>query len=761
MNKLNNILLEELNKIKSLIGEQSTITPKTIPSDRLGPGGQFQVPKIELPTFKGKQLYQLSPAEMDEYYKSKFITDPCSFDPKGLDVMYRQQAVSAPGYYSDFSLGECSAVEYFTGDETAIDCMDLSDYDVFEDDQGQFITVKGSGAENVEVKVYLPTKEFFQQMTGKVKSFMAFDTCSTACKFKQTGSSGIGMKQGENIFGKYSLLYQLKNPSGAIGVTTITPEGPKMFGLEGFNRGWELQTGLVMESGYFGNVQGNDEYTNAKYQDQMGRSEFDIWYDGVGGTIVQIGVAVILSYVTAGMAAPFLAGIVSQGARITANLAIQTAVELTVAIPEAIYLHGRGMNTNAAFVLMLSLIPVAQAKVFGGEFADPVAYGYVHELTRKYGTGEFRTPADLKRYVNNLPPPQRKSLEGLLKQTQDALIKGGGQLAREEVAAVMGIVIKNSDKGVDNLGFQIASGVLSKEISKFVPTTTQAMLKNLVTFGGTLGAAFAIHPVLGYIVKDAIWVKNPQKLQPISETSKKLQQVIGERQSATIQKEIQSLQEKMDMAIYKQDKTKAIEIGYEIMFVYDDLLSIAELRVTIGDQLSEQKKVLKSRVIGALLVQIETQIRNELNETNGKYSKTLDTTIDNGFKVNKDELFKDLVNRCKSEALFDINLNPKLNMDNPTDKDLKFICSFRAFMWDNYKSILNPKEFFTCDEFESRPETKKPPKWFYLQDCQLKKFWNQTEPKSGKRYCELWKEAVKSKKTKPTTTIPGGGKRTK
>jgi hypothetical protein len=735
MKKIDNILFEELNRIKALLNEQS------VKSDRLGTTGQFQSFVPQTPKFKGKLVPSLS---QNEQYRSKFLKDPCELS--GVDAFYRQKMVDVPGYYSDFKLGECSAVEYFGGQETALNTMNIN-RNIYQDEQGYFFKVNTEGSTKetqFDVSIYLPQDEFFKQLQGKAKSFITFSTCPAACKYKQ----GQQLNDDEQS-SRYVLLYQLADPSKATETSIATPQGIQTFGLETIDRGWQFSTVNVLESGYYSVSNPEQmatseikEYTSTDYGENQARSEFDIWYDGTAGTIAQIGIAVLLSYVTAGAAAPYLAAIESQGARIFANLALQTTVELTVAIPEAVYLYGRGMNSNAAFVIMLSLIPVVQAKVFKGEFADPAAFGYVHELTRRYGTGQFKTPADLKRYVNSLGKTEKASLEKLLKGTQDALIANGGKMAQEEVAAVMGLVLKNSDTGINKIGFSLGRVGYEQIIAQYVPTATQNLIKNATSLFGTLGSTLLIHPITAYLIKDADWVKNPQKIDIAQKTLEKIFNSQKDKNKEKVQKEVKGLQTKIEKAAYNQNKSEVIQPIYDLIFYIDDLLKIAENKIVLGQSLEVLKTQYKSVIIGQLLSEIARAIYEEMKASQGASSPTANYLDQNGLPVSTKPWFEIQIETCKSEELYKMKQLNFTNIDNPSDIEIKRACSFRDFIRSTYPSMANLKHCGFYEEGEQVP----PPKWFYIKDCEFKKIWNGVETKTNKRYCELWLESLINKK---------------
>lgn len=725
MNNLDKILQEELNRIKGLLSEQPIPIEKKVESFR---GGEFKPKVPEIPTYKGKLVPFLSSKEMDEYYRSKFDKDPCrdkdsSQATMGIDALYRQNKIQAPGYYIDFEAGSCFAVSYFEGNEQPYQLMNLKDIakgGVKTDTNGDFFFVDSSIG---EVKVYLPKKEFWQGTQGKVRSFMAFDSCQTACKFKK-GEISSGYEDGDGAFAKqYAVMYQLVNPEKAYPSIEITQTGPVETKLDSIDRGWKFMDTNVMYSGYFTtkdvNSTSRSEYNPSIWDETYSTTPFDRWYDSGWGTALQIAGAIGIGMLSGGLLAPaLLSGIEMQGARILANYALQTTAELVIAIPEAAYLMDRGRESTAAFVMLMALIPVIQGKLAGGEMADPAKYGFVHELFRKYGDGSFKTPADLKRYIKSLPEAQRLAAEKILKDSGEALIKNGDQLVKTELATALQKVIKNTDQEVVNLEFRVGYGSnvralkeAQRIINGYIPTATQQKLKTAKIFGFTLGGAFALNPVLAFLIKDSRTV-TPENIEKAKQNAIKLQTFLGQKEVDMFNKEAERLNTNLENAINKQDKNAALEAGTEVLQFMDNMVNLS----TFGFQFKDAQKNYLGRFFVTQVTFIEKQLREELVNSQMRNVDRVTKLIENGIPVViPEEMWKEATKDCENEKLTIQGLTTPINMDTPTDLDMEIVCAFRAM----FKST----NIVTCEELNSREKTIIPPKKYYLRDCELIKIW--------------------------------------
>ena len=764
MNNLDKILQEELNRIKDLLSEQPIPIEKKVESFR---GGEFKPKVPEIPTYKGKLVPFLSPKERDEYYRSKFDKDPCSDKnwnqaTMGIDALYRQNKVQAPGYYTDFEAGSCFAVSYFDGNEQPYQLMNLGNIakgGVKTDANGDFFFVDSSIG---EVKIYLPKKEFWQGTQGKVRSFMAFDSCQTACKFKKGEISG-GYEDGDGAFAKqYAVMYQLANPEKAYPSIEMTQTGPVETTLDSVDRGWKFMDTNVLYSGYFitsdVNSTNRTEYSPGTWDTEYSTTPFDRWYDSGIGTLVQIGGAIVIGYLTGGLLAPaLLAGIEAQGARILANYALQTAAELTIAIPEAAYLMDRGRESTAAFVMLMALIPVVQGKIFGGEMADPAKYGFVHELFRKYGDGTFKTPADLKRYLKSLPEAQRAAAEKIFKESGEALIKNGDQIVKAELATALQKVIKNTDQEVINLEFRVGYGSnvralqqAQRLIDGYVPTATQQKLKTVKIFGYTLGGAFAMHPVLAYLIKDSNAV-SPENIEKAKQNAIKIQNILGQKEVEFFTKESERLQKNLENAINKQDKNAALDAGTEVLQFMDNMVNLS----TFGFKFKDARESYKGNFFVTQVTFIESQLRKELIDSQMRNIDRVTKLIENGIPiVIPEEMWKEATKACETEKLTIQGLVTPINMDTPTDLDMEIVCAFR--------SMFKSTTIVTCEELNAREKVLIPPKKYYLRDCELIKIWTSKTSvflaRLKKENPTLFNKMFSKKQPTPNINTVGGGK---
>ena len=94
-------------------------------------------------------------------------------------VWYRQKFSKNKGFFdNNMMLGECFDIELFTSENAnAYSAMNIPKGEIFKDADGYYIHGDTSDyGDKRKVKVYLPKNEFFNQLIGVVKSFIAYQT---------------------------------------------------------------------------------------------------------------------------------------------------------------------------------------------------------------------------------------------------------------------------------------------------------------------------------------------------------------------------------------------------------------------------------------------------------------------------------------------------------------------------------------------------------------------------------------------------------
>ena len=370
---------------------------------------------------------------------------------------YRQKMVEGyRGYFdSNMLLGECfGSIVKFDANSNALNSMSFAEGTVFKDNIGYYIKTKTNAYGGVrDVRTYLPKDEFFKDLTGIIKSFVAYPTCQDQ-KNRANGR-------------KFVLIYQLVNPTEAIAPVIYNGDGSIARESSDKTRGWMISMFGGMESGYFrlkneslddasewvsgykGSILPQEyvEYTYSKYGQDYSKSSFDIWYDSGWGTVIQIGIAIIVGIATAGIGTALTAGFESVVAARMTIMGIQLAGEFAIAIPEAIYLKNRGENAAATMVLVFGLIPVIdnlralKVKIPNAE---------VMELIKGVRKANIKTPGDLKAWIKKLPKQTREFVEEVLQKSDVVLKASNEEILKKQMKEQLVKVIAetNAKKGL-------------------------------------------------------------------------------------------------------------------------------------------------------------------------------------------------------------------------------------------------------------------------------------------------------------------------
>jgi hypothetical protein len=595
-------LMEYNPSIGKIISEQDPdfdIDPRlgSQKSDRLGKGGTFDKQQKEL-TRKGVK-------STDGYF-------------------YRQSFNEHKGYFdNNMMLGECFDIINFTTNDNALTSMNIPKDKMFKDEIGYYIKGKTNAyGDSRDIRIYLPKDDFFRNLNGVVKSFIAYQTCNDQ-KRKQGGR-------------KYNLVYQLTDPSKAVINQIIDGNGFQIIDGE-VSRGWTISQFGGNQSGYFrskseeyDDVIGGDpslkgsllpqdfsEFSLDNYGEEYGRSDFDIWYDSNWGTAVSIGVAILASIVTAGIAGAI--GITSRVAILGAEL----AGELLIAIPEAIYLKGRGLNSSAAMVLIFSLIPVLNASGFAKKLTGSLTDKEIKNLIKqvKDKAPNFKTPGDVKDWIKGLDDKTRKFVEETLQYGSDAL----KQVNKEAL-------VKDIESGLKKIANEkISSKVVINELQENADKLFMDYAKNYgSTFkliGLDLVAVFSSMPIIKTLVKDDEEImKDPQGF--LENVKKNIELVFGNTDEKIRKKAEEECKKLQSDFINATTTDEQLEKGKLYLNFLRDIGNTG--KIDYEEMSTEAYKVLLQMVLYDIKKEYYVAYANnqtkEILESKNKYNQLVNTT---------------------------------------------------------------------------------------------------------------------------------------
>jgi hypothetical protein len=645
-------------------------------------------------------------ADMNRY-KEQLSKSPSN--PKSKDgVFYKQSFQPHKGYFDNqMMLGECFDVVKFTANDNAVTSMNIPNEKIFKDYIGYYIKGKtNSYGGSRDIRIYLPKDEFFKSLSDVVKSFTAYPTCSDQ-KTKEGGR-------------KYNLVYQLNDTSKAVINQVVDGNGISIEDSDPA-RGWIISQFGGSQSGYFRGKseeygdgpetltndilpQDFSEYSLENYGEEYGRSSFDIWYDSGWGTAISIGAAILVSVVTAGIGTAV--GVTSRAA----ILGFELAGELAIAIPEAKYLLGRGMNSSATMVLIFALIPVLNASNFAKKVTGTLTDKEIVNLIKKVlNNKELETPGDIKLWIKSLDGKTRKFVEEALQNGSDYLKQVNKRQLVEDINNGLKNVINDvKSKKVVTKELQESTEKLFADLSKSYASTFKLIGLDLVS-------VFASIPLITLIVRDnEEFMRDPQRIMKnASENAKKLLDVVDKRITTELYNEITELQRKFN------SNNDDIESGRKLFEIVENLSSITDPKYDY------KKETLINSFLQKVLYQItveymESKLKRD-SDTNKRARETL--KILPGLE---DEFWKSLTNYCSDvpQTIF----KTKDEACNFIDWVIKNQIDFKSKNgWGKeMKGIQN------CDDRISEHQ----PEWYIMNNCTIKQAYNQ--------YKDLYNQSIKN-----------------
>lgn len=649
-------------------------------------------------------------ADIADMNRSKEQLSKSPSNPKSKDgVLYRQSFKPHKGYFDNqMMLGECFDVVKFTANDNAVTSMNIPNEKIFKDYIGYYIKGKtNSYGGSRDIRIYLPKDEFFKSLSDVVKSFTAYPTCRDQ-KTKEGGR-------------KYNLVYQLNDTSKAVINQVVDGSG---ISIEDGDpaRGWIISQFVGNQSGYFRGKseeygdgpetltndilpQDFSEYSLENYGEEYGRSSFDIWYDSGWGTAISIGAAILVSVVTAGIGTAI--GVTSRAT----ILGFELAGELAIAIPEAKYLLGRGMNSSATMVLIFALIPVLNASNFAKKVTGTLTDKEIVDLIKKVSDNEkLQTPGDIKLWIKSLDGKTRKFVEEALQNGSDYLKQVNKQQLVNDINNGLKKVINDvKSKKVITKEIQESTEKLFINLSKSYASTFKLIGLDLVS-------VFASIPLITLIVRDnEEFMRDPQRImKSASENVKKLLEVVDKRITTELSNEIIELQRKFN------SNNDDIESGRKLFELVENLSSITDPKYDY------KKETLINSFLQKVLYQItveymESKLKRD-SDTNKRAIETL--KILPGLE---DEFWKSLTNYCSDvpQTIF----KTKDDACNFIDWVIKNQTDFKS---KNVRGGVS----YGIQNCEDRINIDNQPEWYIMNNCIIKQAYNQ--------YKDLYNQSIKN-----------------
>lgn len=696
---------------------------------------QPQIPRIGVNQQPQQTIFDYSTAKYEEANKKPgFLVDPCgwvdtSLNPQAKselnlgtqyrnEVGYRQQdGMRASVYNESQPIMECWDCQIFDGNSNAANCMFIPGKQIMYDDFGYFVFVDDQN----QVRLYLPKNEFFTSMANKIKSIVAYKTCSDACSAKE---KGIAPKT-EEI---YTIIYTLKYPEKAILSQTMGPNGLVVEDSGDITRGWEISSGGVKETGYFNfkdaykggesdQLGAGEELSLENYAEKYAKSDFDIWYDGKWGTMVSIGVAVFAGWAAGAYLAPAMLGWVeAQGARTLGKMIIELAVEYVIAAPEIVYLNERGMTAQMVFIGLLAHIPVIQYKWIDPKFGlDPdIVYGQSTELFNRYRSGQFKTPGDLKTWLKNLDPEVRVQMEKVLKIVGDELV-ANPSLFRQSFADQMAQVVKKATKG-DLDKVTKAWTKIEKNYQFKIPTASQNLLKTGKIMGIIMVPAFGLNYALTEIISENPIVKDPLKLGEVQKALETLTVRLEESQKKQLASLMMITDNKINQAILNQDYGQLVSGITDRLRMFEDTQNLKNASLNLKTGKIQTRAEIISPFVTTLLGFLLKKIADEQKASYAKGMALISETAN--------ILKKTLNITFEQQELALTNFCPGLKQKQTTLKTKQEVCAFKDWVKTYHKDFshtvkLNGQEFTayltSCATWDQN--NIKHTDNFYLSEC--------------------------------------------
>jgi len=488
--------------------------------------------------------------------------------------------------------------------------------DLFEDEDGTYI----KPSKDSPIRIYLPKKEWFEQFSNCIFSIKKVNECDKP-----------------NAYGNkiYTLLFQLKDPNLAIKTLQLTSEGLISVGsISSENRGWDLYSNFK-SSGYFyinnvGNIQESknnkndmllevfdseyepynvqqmereaklnrdlenienekneklanlisssplnniEEYSWAKIEQEGGRSDFDKWYDSSSGTLITIGVAILLGVLTGGLAAAAVEGLALSAAASTAvRVSVVVFTEAIIGVPESIYLHDRGMDSQAGLILFMCLIPAfGELGRFNKFLKKPASFDEaIENLVRKNKSGGMQTPAEFKQWLDGLKVTDPALYDYISKALPlaETTARNGTKIIERKIYSGLELALLNAKGGNIEKAYEFLNAVEKRSIKK-MPSHWPSTAKNLGFSLGMAGVAGIIFAV--FFSSDSELGKPSEMKARVDKGISESERLFGTKVANQIQTKIKKLTDEIGKASESDNWKLFYSKTNELLKVYKDL----------------------------------------------------------------------------------------------------------------------------------------------------------------------------------------------
>ena len=319
-----------------------------------------------------------------------------------------------------------------------------------------------------------------------------------------------------------------------------------------------------------------EEYTWVKIEEESGRSDFDIWYDSTSGTLIVIGVQILLAVLTGGLAATFVEGMVLTAAQSAAiRVGIVVGTELVIGIPEVRYLHGRGMDSMAGLILFMCLIPAfGELGRFNKLIKKPATFdSAIDDLVNRNSAGGMRTPAEFKQWLDALKasdPALYAYFTKVLPLAAQTATYGTKAIERRIIAGLERAVI-NAESGNILTAYRLLSDLETISV-KTIPSHWKSTAKNLgfsLLVAGAAGIVFSI-----FFSSDTELGKPTEMKKRVDEGIAAAQRLFGAKIAEQIKTKIKKLTTEIDLASEAGNWQLFYDKTHELLKVYRDLCRI-------------------------------------------------------------------------------------------------------------------------------------------------------------------------------------------
>jgi hypothetical protein len=319
-----------------------------------------------------------------------------------------------------------------------------------------------------------------------------------------------------------------------------------------------------------------EEYSWVKIEEESGKSDFDIWYDSSSGTLIVIGIQIILGILSGGIAAAAVEGLVLTAAQSAVRrVGVVIFTELVIGVPEVVYLHGRGMDSMAGLILFMCLIPAfGELGRFNKFIKKPASFdSAINDLIQKNQAGGMRTPAEFKQWLNGLKtadPALYAYFTKVLPLAAQAATYGTKAIERRVIAGLERAIL-NAKSGNIQRAFQFLTDVERISVKK-MPSHWPSTARNLGFSLGVAGSAGIVFSI--FFSSDSELGKPTEMKARVDKGITESQRLFGIKVANQIQTKIKKLTTEIGNASKDGEWKLFYDKTHELLKVYRDLCRI-------------------------------------------------------------------------------------------------------------------------------------------------------------------------------------------